>query len=74
MNVDEKDTALDQDCGTESHGVCMYTGQCRVIVDNKCETHDDCTFYAKLLSKTRKDQQTIVSETLSGRPSFTDSK
>ena len=31
------DTTLDQDCGTESDSVCMYTVQCRVIADNKCE-------------------------------------
>ena len=49
-----------------SNCVCMYTVQCRVIVDNKCEfqlsSHCDCNFDARLVSKTRKDQQTTISE------------
>ena len=60
------DTTLNQDCGTENDCVNMYTVQCRDIVDNKCElqlssSHDDCTFGARLVSKTRKDQQAIMS-------------
>ena len=31
------DTTLDQDCGTESNCVSMYSVHCRVIVDNKSE-------------------------------------
>ena len=42
----------------------MYTMQCRVIVDNWCEiqhssSHDDCTFEARLVCKTRKKQQAV---------------
>ena len=64
------DTTLDQDFGTGSNSACMYTVQCRVIVDNKCEfqhasSHGDCNFDTSLVSKTRKDQQTIISESLS---------
>ena len=31
------DTTIDQDRRTEGNCVCMYTVQCRVIADNKCE-------------------------------------
>ena len=52
---------------TEGSCVCMYTVQCRVIVDNKCEfqhssSHDESTFDARLVNKTRKDQRTNCSE------------
>ena len=45
----------------------MYTVQCRVIVDNKCEfqhssSRGDCNFDARLVSQTRKYQQTNMSE------------
>ena len=61
------DTTLDQDRKTESNCVCMYTVHCPVIVDNKCEfqhssSHGDCNFDARLVSKTRKYQQTDISE------------
>ena len=60
------ETVIDQDRRTEGNRVCMYTVQCRVIVDNKCEfrhsSHGDCNFDARLVTKTRKDQQTTVSE------------
>ena len=40
----------------------MFSVHCRVIVENMCgfqhaSSHDDCTFDARLVSKTRKDQQ-----------------
>ena len=61
------DPTLDQDFGTASNSVSMYTVQCRGIVDNKCDfqqssSHDDCTCDARLVSMTRKDQQAKVSE------------
>ena len=60
------DTTLDQDRKTESNCVCMYTVQRRVTVDNNCEfqhsSHDECNFDARLVSKTRKDQQPKISE------------
>ena len=43
------DTTLDQDCGTESNCVRTYTVQCRVIVDNKCES-------TKIMTLTMRDQ------------------
>ena len=49
------DTALDQDRRTEGNCVCMYTVQCRVIVDNKCE-------FQHCESKTRKYKQANISE------------
>ena len=45
------DTTLDQDRKTEVHRVCVYTS-CR----------GDCNFDARLVSKTRKYQQTNISE------------
>ena len=36
-------------------------------------SHGDCNFDARLVSKTQKDQQSMVSEMLSERLSFTDS-
>ena len=60
------DTALDLDRRTEGNCVCMYTVQCRVIVDSKpfqhSSSHSDCNFAARLVSKWRKDQQTDISE------------
>ena len=61
------DTTLDQDCGTETNCVSMYIVQCRAIVDNKCEFQlssslDDCTFPARLVNKTQKDEQNNVSD------------
>ena len=72
------DTTLDHDCGTERNCDSMYTVQCCVFVDNMCDfqnssSHNDCTFDARLVSKTRKDQQANVADFLSGWPSFTDS-
>ena len=34
-------TTLDQECGTKSNGVSMFTVQCRVIVDNKCDANNN---------------------------------
>ena len=36
-----KDKTLDQDRGTESNWVCMYTVQCGASVDNRCEFEQD---------------------------------
>ena len=65
------DTTLGQDRRTESNCVCMCTVQRRVIVDNKCEfqhssSHSDCNSDARLVSKTRKYQQTDISEIRQG--------
>ena len=61
------DTTFDQDRRIEGYCVCMCTVQCRVTVDNTYEfehpfSHGDCNFDARLLSKTRKYQQTDISE------------
>ena len=61
------DTTLDQDRRTEGNCVCVYSVHCRVMVDNKCEFqhssyHGDCNFDARLVSETRKYQQTNISE------------
>ena len=61
---------LTKDCGTESNCVYMYTVQCRVSVDNKCEFqhssfHDACILNVRRVSKTRNDEQTTVSDILS---------
>ena len=58
-------TTLDQDRRTEGNCVRMYSVQCRVIVDNKCEFQHlsfvgDCNFDARLVSKTRKNQTVIL--------------
>ena len=58
------DPTLDQDCKTESN--CVN----RVSVDNKCgfqriSSRDNCTLDARLVSKTRTQRETNVSEMLS---------
>ena len=63
---------------SRTEGLKATATPCRVVVDNKCEfqhssSHGDCNFDARLVSKTRTDQQTIVSEFSSRWPSFTDS-
>ena len=59
------DTTLDHDRRTEGNCVCFCTVRCRVVVDNTCEfqhssSHGDCNFDARLVSKTRKYQQTNI--------------
>ena len=61
------DTSLDQECGTEKAcGVSVNTVQCRVIVDNMCESqhsssHGKCAFDARLGSQTqRTDKRTFL--------------
>ena len=63
------DTTLDQDRKTEDNCVCMYIVHCRVIVDNECEfqhssSNGDCNCDERLVSKTRKNQQTNIREML----------
>ena len=65
--TDDGNRYCDQDWKTESKCVCLYTVQCRVIVDNKCEfqqssSHCDYNFHAALVIKTRKYKQTSPSE------------
>ena len=64
------DTTISRDCGTESNCVSMYTVQSRVIIDKKSDfqhasSHHNSNFNAILMSKTRKDQHTVVSLILS---------